>query len=188
MKEEQFLNNLHAKQVGAFRELFGKFYPALVHFSLSYVQQQHVAEDIVQELFITIWKRDTRYTSYNGFKTFLYNSVRNASINYLKRRDVELRRMASMELPLKDDPEELDFKIMEEELYRLLFVVVDELPPRSREIFLLHLEGKSNDQIARQLGLSVLTVKTQKKRAMHYLKSQLGGLYFVLLALGCRLA
>ena len=55
----------------------------------------------------------------------------------------------------------------EEEVYRLLFRAIDKLPTRCREIFLLHMDGKKNEEIATALGISIETVKTQKKRAIH---------------------
>ena len=63
---------------------------------------------------------------------------------------------------------------MKEELYERLFSVVDELPPRCREVFLLHLDGKKNEEIAELLNISLLTVKTQKKKAMSYIRERLG--------------
>ena len=74
--------------------------------------------------------------------------------------------------------------MMEEELYRLLFKTIDELPDKCRNIFLLHLEGKGNEEIALLLNLSILTVKTQKKRAMSYIRERLGRVYFVMMSLG----
>ena len=70
--------------------------------------------------------------------------------------------------------------MIEEELYRRLFKVIDELPPRCREVFLLHLEGKGNEEIPHSLQITLLPVKTQKKRAMRYIREQLGvlGLYW----------
>ena len=180
MKEEEFLQQINAKDMTAFKRLFGEFYNTLVLYAMDFVKRQDVAEDIVQDLFVAIWERETAYATYTSFKTFLYTSVRNACLNYLKHQDVEQRYIDS----LGDEQEEsIDFKIMEEELYRLLFAVIDELPPRCREIFDLHLQGKGNEEIADFLNLSVQTVKTQKKRAMSYLRERLGGMYFVLLAM-----
>lgn len=180
MKEEEFLRQINAKDMTAFRRLFGDFYNTLVLYAMDFVKRQDVAEDIVQDLFVAIWERETGYATYTSFKTFLYTSVRNACLNYLKHQNVELKYIASLDNELE---ESIDFKIMEEELYRLLFAVIDELPPRCREVFDLHLQGKGNEEIAALLELSVATVKTQKKRAMSYLRERLGGVYFVLLAM-----
>ena len=73
-----------------------------------------------------------------------------------------------------EDEEEAEGREMREELYRQLFEAIDELPARCREVFLMHLEGKGNEDIARELTLSVLTVKTQKRRAMAYLRGRFG--------------
>ena len=68
----------------------------------------------------------------------------------------------------------------EEEVYRLLFRAIDKLPTRCREIFLLHMDGKKNEEIATALGISIETVKTQKKRAIQSIKEQMGTCYFLL--------
>ena len=181
-KEEQFLQRINTKQTEAFRELFSEFYNSLVLFAMGFVEQQDVAEDIVQEVFIAVWERDARYPTYNAFRSFLYNSVKNASLNHLKHKNVEEKYLASLNLETEGD--DIDLKMMEEELYRLLFKTIDELPDKCRNIFLLHLEGKGNEEIALLLNLSILTVKTQKKRAMSYIRERLGRVYFVMMSLG----
>ena len=181
-KEEQFLQRINTKQTEAFRELFSEFYNSLVLFAMGFVEQQDVAEDIVQEVFIAVWERDARYPTYNAFRSFLYNSVKNASLNHLKHKNVEEKYLAS--LNLENEGDDIDLKMMEEELYRLLFKTIDELPDKCRNIFLLHLEGKGNEEIALLLNLSILTVKTQKKRAMSYIRELWGRVYFVMMSLG----
>ena len=181
-KEEQFLQRINTKQTEAFRELFSEFYNSLVLFAMGFVEQQDVAEDIVQEVFIAVWERDAQYPTYNAFRSFLYNSVKNAGLNHLKHKNVEEKYLAS--LNLEDGGDDIDLKMMEEELYRLLFKTIDELPDKCRNIFLLHLEGKGNEEIALLLNLSILTVKTQKKRAMSYIRERLGRVYFVMMSLG----
>ena len=181
-KEEQFLQRINTKQTEAFRELFSEFYNSLVLFAMGFVEQQDVAEDIVQEVFIAVWERDARYPTYNAFRSFLYNSVKTASLNHLKHKNVEEKYLAS--LNLENEGDDIDLKMMEEELYRLLFKTIDELPDKCRNIFLLHLEGKGNEEIALLLNLSILTVKTQKKRAMSYIRERLGRVSFVMMSLG----
>ena len=181
-REEQFLQRINTKQAEAFRELFSEFYNSLVLFAMGFVEQQDVAEDIVQEVFIAVWERDAQYPTYNAFRSFLYNSVKNAGLNHLKHKNVEEKYLAS--LNLEDEGDDIDLRMMEEELYRLLFKTIDELPDKCRNIFLLHLEGKGNEEIALLLNLSILTVKTQKKRAMSYIRERLGRVYFVMMSLG----
>ena len=76
-----------------------------------------------------------------------------------------------------------DYRLMREEMYRALHRAVDELPERCRQVFKLHLQGKKNEEIAQILELSVETVKTQKKKAMYFLRERLGRLYYLLIIL-----
>jgi RNA polymerase sigma-70 factor (ECF subfamily) len=178
--EQILMERIHQKDRRVFHDLFNSFYNSLVYFATRYVGRQDVAEDIVQELFSGLWESNRAYHSYNGFKTFLYTSVKHASLDWLKHKRVEEKYLS---IPPPETDEELDWKIMEEEIYRTLLEVVGELPPRCREIFDLHLQGQKNEEIAARLGLSVLTIKTQKKKAFRYIKERMGKLYFLLLLL-----
>ena len=60
-RRERFLQQINTKEAEAFKELFRVFYSTLVEFSMNYVGQQDVAEDIVQEVFVSVWEKDTRY-------------------------------------------------------------------------------------------------------------------------------
>ena len=56
---------------------------------------------------------------------------------------------------------------------------IRELPGKCRRVFELHLEGKKNDEIAKILGISVLTVKSHKQNAIHFLKERVGNLFLL---------
>ena len=56
-----------------FEHHFKSLYKPLCLFALRYTDQVDDAEDIVQDLFVQVWERDTLYSSYYGFKNFLYH-------------------------------------------------------------------------------------------------------------------
>ena len=62
---------------------------------------------------------------------------------------------------------------MREEIYREMYLAIQELPDRCREVFELHLRGKKNEEIAESLDLPVQTVKMSKREAIAYLKNRL---------------
>ena len=68
---------------------------------------------------------------------------------------------------------------MKDEVYRRLYQVLDELPKRCQEVFKYYLEGKKNSEIAEILQISELTVKTQKRNAIVYLRKRLGRVYML---------
>ena len=175
-RDEELIEQLNRKHVQAFHELFDRFYRYLVLYAMRLVERQEIAEDVVQDLFVQVWERDTRSSSYYGFKNFLYNSVKNASLDYLKHKDVE-GKYVSYVLRHEEPEEEPELEIMENEIYRRLYQVLDELPKRCKEVFKYYLEGKKNKEIAELLQISELTVKTQKRNAINYIRERLGALY-----------
>ena len=132
-------------------------------YAINFLSSQQAAEDIVQDLFATMWEKKMRFLSLPSFRTYLYNSIRNASLNYLKHQNVESLYLERLASTYREITEEEDTN--EEEVYRLLFRAMD---------------GKKNEEIATVLGISIETVKTQKKRAIQSIKEQMGTCYFLL--------
>lgn len=181
--EDAFLARINAGERRAFHELFGEYYRSLVVFAMRYVGAKEDAEDVVQDLFVSIWEKGEKFLSVRSLHTFLYNSVRNTCLNLLKHRKVE-EKYLNYSMMFEEFSEDNDYEVLEDELYRRLFQVIEELPPRCREVFMLHLEGRKNEEIAGLLEISLLTVKTQKKKALRYIRERLGAIMFYLLGVG----
>ncbi len=171
-EEHIFLQKLGKKDKVAYKQLYNQYYRILVLYALKYVKDQSVAEDIVQDLFISIWEQDLDFDHINAFTSYLYNSIRNKSLNYLKHINVK-EKYASQVKSETDDFFSLENEMDEQEIYRKIYAVIDTLPDRCKQVFELHLQGKKNAEIADLLELSVETVKTQKKRAIKKLKNQI---------------
>lgn len=170
------IEQINRLDASSFRLFYKNYYRALVGYALQIVGESEVAEDIVQDLFSIIWEKKKTFQSLVSFKIYLYNSVRNASLDYLRHKEVEsgyLQKVADEYrlFPSSEDGEE-DF--FGEEIYRQLFQTIDSLPERCREVFLMYMDGKKNEEIATALHVSLETVKTQKKRAMALLRKKLG--------------
>ena len=151
------IEQINKLDAAAFRLLYKNYYKALVCYAITIVGDSESAEDIVQELFSTIWEKKMFFRSLASFRVYLYNSVRNASL------------------------EEEEEGFFSEEVYRQLLQTIDALPDRCKEVFLMYMEGKKNEEIATALHVSLETVKTQKKRAMSFLRKKLGSYHFLLL-------
>lgn len=176
------IEELNRQETGAFHTLYKRYYKALVCHAMQWIGSQEPAEDLVQDLFSTIWENRMTFLSLTSFQTYLYNSVKNASLNYLKHKDIEMYYAQQVkDGSTRFTPEEEEEDYFEEELYRQLFLLVDRLPLRCREVFLLYMKGKKNEEIAEALQISAETVKTQKKRAMRFLRKNMGIYCFLLL-------
>ncbi len=175
--EKDFVHRINVKEEAAFHDLFTRFRNYLVLFAMRRIEQLDVAEDIVQETFITIWENERMFNSYQGLKAYLYELVQNKCTNYLKHRQVE-DKYASYVKTTREETEG-DYNLMQEEIYRELYMAIRELPEKCQRVFELHLEGKKNAEIAEILGISVLTVKSHKQNAIHVLKEKMGNLFLL---------
>jgi RNA polymerase sigma-70 factor (ECF subfamily) len=154
--------------------LYDNFYQSLVSYSLHITGNMTASEDIVQDLFSKIWEDKITFKSSSVIKSYLYNSVKNRSINYVRHNNIENNIITHTEkfeeFHITSNGEEDYFT---EDIYRQLFLMINKLPSRQREIFLLCMDGKKNKEIAKTLNLSIETVRTHKKRAIKYLKENL---------------
>ena len=163
--EQDFVHRINVKEEAAFHDLFTRFRNYLVLFAMRRIDQLDAAEDIVQETFITVWENKKIYNSYQGLKAYLYELVQNKCTNYLKHKQVEDKYVSFVKTTGEET--EGDYNLMQEEIYRELYMAVRAL------------EGKKNDEIAEILGISVLTVKSHKQNAIHILKEKMGNLFLL---------
>lgn len=157
------------------RLLYQHFYAALVNYSAQITNGTGASEDIVQEVFSKLWEKKVQFDHLSKLKAYLYNSVRNGSISLLRKKkantvDIAESEHLNKEFFVDENGTESPFT---EEVYRQLFMLIDELPERQRQVFLLLMEGHSNDEISQMLSLSTETVRTHRKRAIHFLKEHL---------------
>jgi len=172
------IDKINAKDHATFHLLYKKFYKALVSYGITITENQLAAEDVVQEAFAHIWEKDVAFNDNTHLKTFLYNYVRNKCIDIIRHQKVETNFAKKVTKEHQEHPEynvddNGNENFFPEEIYRQLFEMIDHLPNRQREVFLLYMQGKSNLEIANALGVGIETVKTQKKRGKAFLKKNL---------------
>lgn len=168
----------------AFRELFDFYGKKLFSFSLGYLKDTHEAEEIVQEVFLKIWKLREELLAGKSFDSYIFTIAKNAILNTIRKMKSEQVYLNYAKLhPCKDIllDEELDFK----ELEKAYKNSIEQLSPRRKKIFRLSREKNfSNAEIAKELGISVKTVENQMTSALSEIKQNLinagfSGLIFV---------
>lgn len=151
--------------------LFRRYYAPLCNHALRLVYTREVAEDIVGEVFCTLWteRAFTRITT--SYRAYLFRAVRNRAYNYLRW---ELGRESGVEptendgLFLGDDPADA---MQFDELYAVINQTIADLPPQCRRVFLMsRFEQKSYREIADELGVTVKAVEANISRALTTLR------------------
>lgn len=176
------LEEIRKKNEKVFKNFFDKHYEELVVYANGYLFDKDSSEDIVQEIFIYIWEHANKLKIETSLKGYLYAMARNRCFNYLKS------------IKITDNFELLDFNInlisehvfnstSEEDkaiVYHQILKIVDTLPEKMQQIVKLKfLHNYKYSEIAKELGISVNTVKTQLKRA----KSKIAEMVTVILML-----
>lgn len=171
MSEELLITRLHEDNSLAFKEIFKLYYHPLCMYAYRYVQDDAITDDFVQDAFLNFWERRGEFHALTAIRSFLYLSVRNACLNWLKHLAVRQRNEMDFASFLQEEPED-DF-ILEDTVHAKLYVAIEELSDRARVIVLMTLKGASNPEIASTLGVSLNTVKTVKLRAYRVLREKL---------------
>ncbi|WP_187293438.1 RNA polymerase sigma-70 factor [Dyadobacter fermentans] len=146
-----------------FEALYRLYWQRLYNFALSKTHDRDVAEEIVQDLFVTIWekRRELRVTNY---QSYLFVSVRNKVINHYKQA-------IFADLDSASDSVAPDYPLFLEELDAALRNALGQLPQKTHDIFFLsRFEGKSVSEISSQLAIPERTIEYHITQALRQLK------------------
>ena len=153
------INALSKGKKEAFFILYKKFFVALCLFAQKFSIGKEAAEDIVQEIFYKLYEERQIFHNILTLQSYLYSSVKNSCLNYI------CDEIYNNDTTFIND-------VIENEVYRELYQLLDELPPQCRVIFERVLQGETSETIAKSMHLSIETVKTQRKKAKHILRER----------------
>ncbi len=170
-----------------FRELFEKEYGNLCRYAMSYMQDSHLAEDVVQETFIRIWEQKRDLITSPQVKFYLITAVRNNCISALRKQNTrgEVLMEATPDAPPEPFITSRQHYEQLNEQKKKIADALNQLPPKCKEVFLLiKMQGLSYKQVAESLDISVKTVENQMGKAIKILREYAGGyallVYFII--------
>ena len=180
----------HTEAFAAFRSgdesglhyFFNLYYSPLVLYAGALIKGADQAEDIVVESFAKLWSKRQNITEWKMLKHWLYRAVYNACIDSVRREASRKKSIPHLLAQTSAVEKTALENIIQTETFHRLYTLLDQLPPRSREIFhLFYFQNKSIKEIAEDLRISVNTVKTQKLRALQFLKQHSSSLALLFL-------
>ncbi len=182
--EQQLIKGLVARDKSAFEMLFRAYYSSLVVIANDILHNSGSAEEVVQDVFVKIWKIGPELSVNSSLSAYLIGMVRNRSIDYLRNKTRQIKTVSIDGLDIQEKLHELgtDTTIMEEELFSgsmevTLKQALEQLPPQCKQIFILNrFDGYSPKEISQMLEISISTVKTQISRALFKLKDAIKGI------------
>lgn len=167
-----------------YQDLFRRYYPPLLFYASRLVGEED-AEDVVQDVFVDLWRRRQHITLGPQIQAFLYRAAYTRALNVLKHRSVTHGYCAAMEEIARrraefyqPDNNEVMRRIEDLELRKEIRTAVADLPEKCREVFKLsYLHQMKNKEIADALGISLRTVEAHMYKALKFLRERLAHLW-----------
>jgi RNA polymerase sigma-70 factor (family 1) len=161
-----------------FSQFFHEHYASLVLFAFRFTDDLTAAEDIATECFVTLWNKRDSLEKVKSFRSYLYATARNASLDYIRfHKREKTRNQIAASLEPASERTILEDMIHYESMKGIV-VAMERLPQQCRKVFVLHyIEGKKLSEIAKELKISIGTVYTHKYRSIDLLQKALLGLF-----------
>lgn len=177
LDDEELMQRLVYRDLWAFRALYDRYGNLVYSAALRVLRDPQVAEDMVQEIFLRIWRKPDSYVAQRGrFATWLTSVTRNRAVDEIRSRGRRFRHETASpeeqerELPA---PETNDPALMAElaDQRRLILAALAQIPAEQRQIIeLAYFGGLTQQEIAERLSQPLGTVKTRIRLGMQKLR------------------
>jgi RNA polymerase sigma-70 factor, ECF subfamily len=173
-EEKHLLEEALQGDISAFEKIFRSYVKELCTFAAYYLKSFDKAEDIVQNVFLILWERRDSIRIDGCLKTYLFTSVRNLSLNFLKHQTIH-RNSIDTYSSLFSLPAATPHEIaVQQESDALLTQALENIPERSRIVFILsRYFNMKYAEIADILEISIKTVDAHMVKAVKSLRSSL---------------
>jgi RNA polymerase sigma-70 factor (ECF subfamily) len=152
----------------AFDEIYFRYWKKLFLYSGKIVRDEDEAEDIVQEVFISLWKRRSELSNIASLSSYLHGAIRFKSLGYIRNNLYKNNYLSSLKSMFEEGVDMVNEYINLGELAGVIDTEISKLPPKMREIFVLsRVEQMSHREIAEHLNISDKTVKKHINRSLN---------------------
>lgn len=188
--EKIIIKKLKTGDNEAYKYLYDYHYVALCKFSYYILKDKVQAESIVSDVIFHLWEVRENLELIPPLRNYLITAVRNKCLNYLalKQQEVEIR-FSSMEQGgiqlqniIQDNQQPLGI-LLKQELENKIQEAIDKLPPVCKQVFTMsRFREMSYEEISKELGISINTVKYHIKSALVIIKKELGTFLCIIFA------
>ncbi len=176
-EEKQWLEALQSADEKGFEKIYNAYWPKLFSVVYNHVRTKEVAQEIVQEVFVSLWVNKHKLQIDTSLKGYLFQAVRNKIYDYLDRQSVRAKYEGFV-VSQKSDPSNFtEQQVAYTDLHNLLHEEIKKLPETTQQVFQLsRFQGSSAPEIAEQMQVSVKTVEYHLTKALKHLRLRLGEL------------
>jgi len=165
--------NISSLKKQDFEEVFKTYFKPLTAFAYKFVKDTDDAKSIVHDVFIKLWEKRNDIDTEKSVKSYLYTSVNNRSLNYIRDHKKFKRDDYTLENQISKTPN-IEEELVSTDVQKKIEKGLNSLNPKVRKIFeLSRYEGKKYKEIATEMNLSIKTVETHMSTALKVLREHL---------------
>lgn len=168
--EKRYIEAIGRDDEQAFESLFLHYFPRIKGFISGILQNEEEAEDISQDIFVSMWQNREKLAGIENLNAYLYRIARNTVFRHIERsllfRDYQQQQVDNA-LFSSTDNGSIEEELYAKELEFLVSTAVSKMPPQRKQIYRMsRIEGVSNDEIATRLSISKRTVENHLTQAL----------------------
>lgn len=164
----------------AFTQIYERYKYMLYAHAFRRLRNEEESEDMIHDLFATLWKRHETFELKTHLQAYLYTAVRNRIFKLLAHKDIESEYISSFQQASEQATNITDYLVREAQMTAMIEKEISALPSKMREVFeLSRKQNLSHKEIAEKLGISEQTVSKQITNALKILKTKLGLLVYL---------
>lgn len=172
----QYDNKKFVLTQNVYREIFEEYYKPLCLFGRKMLSCEKDAEDIVHNIFLSIWERQMSFIDKSHLKAYLFQAVYNQSLTLIRRQNL----MQSIKGEPKEEIDENNYlkERIESEVFWEIMKAIGNLPKQCGEVFRLsYIENLKISEVAERLQIAEETVRSQRLKARKRLREMLKDLF-----------
>jgi RNA polymerase sigma-70 factor, ECF subfamily len=172
--DKAIIKNLKEGDIISFDTIFNKYNKKVYYFAYSYLKNKEEAEDVVQEVFLNLWKHRDQINDYYVFSKYLFKITYNATCKKFRKQVSDKKQLDEVLRSITIEDYSTDLEIEYNNLLETANLLIAKLPSRQKEILLLSInEQLENEQIANKLHITKKSVDNYLTRAKSSLRKSL---------------
>ncbi|RZF57479.1 RNA polymerase sigma factor [Sphingobacterium corticibacterium] len=174
ISEHDILLRLQSGDQDAFRVLYERYSRLIYGNIMRFIGDESVADDLLQDVFVKIWEHRASIDPNLSFSAYLFTCSRNTVFNFKRRLKLEIESAIHLAYDSTGFVESVDSILHKKEVQNLIENVISQLPLQRQRIFrMCKLDGKSYQEVAEELQISVSTVRDHIVKANKFIKDVL---------------
>lgn len=168
------LEQCRLDDISAYETLFERYFRRLYTFTLQYVKDAAVAEELVMDLMLILWKKRYDLELQGELLPYLFTAMRNTVISHVRKKAIETTSLEFVSDENMAISRSADYNLYADEVENLYRKKLSKLSPQRRRVFeLSRFENKTYPEIASHLNLSLNTVRNHMAASLEYFREHL---------------